>query len=80
MKVETRDGQHLFDIQASVPFHRDLLVSMTFGVVIFSILVHGLTLSPLLRRLGIVRGTRGRRRARVHPRQVTGSQRRIARA
>ncbi len=36
--------------------HRDLLVSMTFGVVILSILVHGLTMSPLLRWLGIVRG------------------------
>jgi Na+:H+ antiporter len=40
----------------SLPFgfpHRDLLVSMTFGVVILSILVHGLSMSPLLRRLGI---------------------------
>jgi CPA1 family monovalent cation:H+ antiporter len=36
--------------------HRDLLVSMTFGVVILSILFHGLTMSPLLRWLGIVRG------------------------
>jgi Na+:H+ antiporter len=36
--------------------HRQLLVSMTFGVVILSILVHGLTMSPLLRWLGIVRG------------------------
>ena len=36
--------------------HRDLLVSMTFGVVILSILVQGLTMSPLLRWLGIVRG------------------------
>ncbi len=35
--------------------HRELLVSMTFGVVILSILVHGLTMSPLLRWLGIVR-------------------------
>jgi len=34
--------------------HRDLLVSMTFGVVIISILVHGLTMSPLLRKLGVV--------------------------
>jgi len=40
--------------------HRELLVSMTFGVVIISILVHGLTMSPLLRRLGIVRGQRER--------------------
>lgn len=36
--------------------HRELLVSMTFGVAILSILVHGLTMSQLLRRLGIVRG------------------------
>ena len=36
--------------------HRELLVSMTFGVVIISILVHGLTMSPLLRWLGIVGG------------------------
>ena len=36
--------------------HRELLVSMTFGVVMLSILVHGLTMSPLLRWLGIVRG------------------------
>ena len=36
--------------------HRELLVSMTFGVVILSILVHGVTMSPLLQWLGIVRG------------------------
>ncbi|MGH7971154.1 MAG: cation:proton antiporter, partial [Limisphaerales bacterium] len=36
--------------------HRDLLVSMTFGVVIISILIHGLTMSPLLRWLGVVTG------------------------
>jgi CPA1 family monovalent cation:H+ antiporter len=36
--------------------HRELLISMTFGVVILSILVHGLTMSPLLKWLGIVRG------------------------
>ena len=28
--------------------HRDLLVTMTFGVVLISILVHGMTVSPLL--------------------------------
>ena len=33
--------------------HRELLVSMTFGVVLLSILVHGLTMSPLLRWLGL---------------------------
>ena len=36
--------------------HRDLLVTMTFGVVLISILVHGMTVSPLLRWLGIVQG------------------------
>ena len=40
--------------------HRELVVSMTFGVVILSILVHGLTMSPLLRWLGIVRGQQER--------------------
>jgi CPA1 family monovalent cation:H+ antiporter len=36
--------------------HRDLLVTMTFGVVIISILVHGLSVSHFLKWLGIVRG------------------------
>ena len=36
--------------------HRELLVSMTFGVVILSILVHGLSMMPLLKWLGIVCG------------------------
>ena len=36
--------------------HRELLVSMTFGVVIISILLQGLTMSPMLRWLGIVSG------------------------
>jgi CPA1 family monovalent cation:H+ antiporter len=36
--------------------HRNLLVTMTFGVVMISILVHGMTVSPLLRWLGIVKG------------------------
>lgn len=40
--------------------HRELLVSMTFGVVLLSILVHGLTMSPLLRWLGIARPHRER--------------------
>jgi len=34
---------------------RDLLISTTFGVVILSILIQGLTMAPLLRRMGIVR-------------------------
>lgn len=34
--------------------HRELLVTMTFGVVILSILAQGTTMAPLLRRLGIV--------------------------
>ncbi len=34
--------------------HRELIVSMTFGVVVLSILVQGVSMGPLLRRLGIV--------------------------
>ncbi|MCA9599812.1 MAG: Na+/H+ antiporter [Myxococcales bacterium] len=34
--------------------HRELLVNMTFGVVLISILVQGVTMSPLLTRLGLV--------------------------
>ncbi|MBI2395014.1 MAG: cation:proton antiporter [Deltaproteobacteria bacterium] len=40
-------------LPTTFPF-RDLLVNMTFGVVILSILVQGLTIGPLLRRLGLV--------------------------
>jgi len=47
-------------LPATLP-HRDLLVTTTFGVVILSILVQGMTVDPLLRRLGIVR--RDERRA-----------------
>jgi Na+:H+ antiporter len=34
--------------------YRDLIVAMTFGVALLSILVHGITMSPLLRLLGVV--------------------------
>jgi CPA1 family monovalent cation:H+ antiporter len=35
--------------------HRELIVSMTFGVVLLSILIQGLSMSWLLHRLGVVR-------------------------
>ena len=47
----------------SLPYdfvHRELLITMTFGVVMISILVHGMTVSPLLRWLGIVKGSEHR--------------------
>jgi monovalent cation:H+ antiporter, CPA1 family len=44
----------ILGLPATFP-HRDLLVTMTFGVVIVSILVQGLTMSPILRWLGVVR-------------------------
>lgn len=44
----------------SFPF-RSMLVSMTFGVVILSILLHGLSMSPVLRSLRIVRAMDSRR-------------------
>jgi len=34
---------------------RELLVSMTFGVAVVPLLVHGLTMSKLLRSLGLAR-------------------------
>jgi monovalent cation:H+ antiporter, CPA1 family len=34
--------------------HRELLITMTFGVVILSILIQGLSMAPLLRRFGLV--------------------------
>jgi CPA1 family monovalent cation:H+ antiporter len=40
--------------------HRPLLITMTFGVVILSILGQGLTMTPLLQRLGIVRARAAR--------------------
>jgi CPA1 family monovalent cation:H+ antiporter len=33
---------------------RDLILVMTFGVILFSLLVQGLTMEPLLRRLGVI--------------------------
>ncbi len=41
--------------------HRDILVSLTFGVVIVSIFAQGLTMAPLLRWLGVVRVATDRR-------------------
>ncbi len=38
---------------------RDLLVTMTFGVVLFTLLAQGLTIGPLVRRLGLAEGVRG---------------------
>ncbi len=40
--------------------HRDIVISMTFGVVVVSILVQGLTMSPLLKRLGLVAASEAR--------------------
>jgi CPA1 family monovalent cation:H+ antiporter len=39
----------------SMPFHNEILVA-TFGVVVFSIIVQGLTMTPLLRALGLLAG------------------------
>ena len=41
--------------------HREILVSLTFGVVIVSIFAQGLTMAPLLRWFGVVRTQSGRR-------------------
>jgi CPA1 family monovalent cation:H+ antiporter len=47
-------------IPPSIP-HRDLLVTMTFGVVVLSILLQGMTMGTVLRRLGLVAQAEGRR-------------------
>jgi Na+:H+ antiporter len=46
-------------LPAALP-QRDLLITVTFGVVLLSILIQGLTMGPLLRKLGII----GRQEAR----------------
>jgi len=46
--------------------HRELLVTMTYGVVVLSILLQGLTMAPLLRRLGLVASQEHRVRYEVH--------------
>lgn len=45
--------------------HRDLIITMTFGTVVLSILVQGLTMAPLLRRLGLVQARAARTRYEV---------------
>jgi CPA1 family monovalent cation:H+ antiporter len=52
-------------LPASFP-HRDLLITMTFGVVIVSILAQGLTMGPLLRRLLLVGAREDRERYETH--------------
>jgi CPA1 family monovalent cation:H+ antiporter len=39
--------------------YRSLLVNMTFAVVLFSLVVQGLTIKPLLQRLGLARSQNG---------------------
>jgi CPA1 family monovalent cation:H+ antiporter len=42
-------------INGNEPFaDRDLILMMTFGVILFSLLVQGLTIEPLLKRLGLI--------------------------
>lgn len=41
--------------------HRDVLIAMTFGVVVLSIVVQGVSMAPFLRGLGVVKEDRGRR-------------------
>jgi CPA1 family monovalent cation:H+ antiporter len=48
----------------ALPFNfpnRSLLLDMTFGIVLFTLLVQGLTMEPLLKRLGLVGGDARRR-------------------
>jgi Na+:H+ antiporter len=50
--------------------HRQLLVTITFGVVVVTILVQGLTMAPLLEGLGLATGGHQRRDYEVHRGQL----------
>jgi len=50
--------------------HRELLITMTFGVVVLSILIQGLSMSPLLRRLALVGAREEHREYEVRRGQV----------
>jgi Na+:H+ antiporter len=50
--------------------HRSLLVTITFGVVVLTILVQGLTMAPLLEGLGLATGGHQRRDYEVHRGQL----------
>ena len=39
--------------------HRDFLITVTYGVVLISILLQGLTMGPLLNAMGIIPGKQG---------------------
>jgi CPA1 family monovalent cation:H+ antiporter len=39
--------------------HRELILHMTFGVVLLTLLVQGLSIKPLLRRAGLVKASAG---------------------
>lgn len=56
--------------------HREQLITMTLGVVLSSILLQGMTMAPLLRRLGLVRKNEDHialERARAEVRVATGA-------
>lgn len=54
--LEQRDSWHNRISILSPGFaHRELIINMTFGVVMLFILGHGLSMPPLLRALGIIR-------------------------
>jgi CPA1 family monovalent cation:H+ antiporter len=49
---------------------RELLRVMTYGVVLFTLLIQGLTMNPLLRRLGLIAQTEGRLAYERHHAQI----------
>lgn len=55
--------------------HRGFLITITFGVVVLSILIQGLTMGPLLRRLGIIKSD-----AQFHDYELQRGQLRAAQA
>lgn len=59
-------------LPSTVP-HRSLLVTMTFGVVLFTILVQGITVEPLAKQLGLLRPMPARATPAGYTPEMSGS-------
>ncbi len=54
--------------------HRELILNLTFGVVLLSLLVQGLTMPSLLRRLGLIVDSRAKPEYEEHAAELMGAQ------
>lgn len=54
--------------------HRELILNLTFGVVLLSLLVQGLTMPALLRRLGLIVGSKAKPEYEEHAAELMAAQ------